>query len=224
MIMMRSLLAVAVASLLLTGVAQSSGATAEDAVRQAVGTLNGSSFHFSYSLWPGLQATSPVSGEGDMDRATQSWRYIVQAAADDPGADRSRDGEWVMADGTMYYNDGSGWVDAAMDFTYLGVTGAITPFESYEFASMLASPDGQNLEPLEFVGREVVNGLEADHYRFATDNLPVLGTGEFNIWISQEGESYSRIILQVTTADGHKNRVAYSNIGVPVSIAAPSAR
>lgn len=58
----------------------SAQATPEEAVRNAVSVLNTQAFHFSYSIWPSLDADVPTVGEGKLQQAGQCFRYTVAAA------------------------------------------------------------------------------------------------------------------------------------------------
>lgn len=42
--------------------------------------LNTQAFHFSYSIWPSLDADVPTVGEGKLQQAGQCFRYTVAAA------------------------------------------------------------------------------------------------------------------------------------------------
>ncbi len=190
-------------------------------VAAAIDALSSSDYLFSYDVWPGLDATSKVAGSGEFDRDTQGWHYTRQSDPADTSADLSKNGEWIMALGSFYFNDGSGWQPAGPDSTYMGITFAPTPFEMYPTLSTLADPEANNLEELALVGSETVEGVAADHYAFATTDMPVLGTGQFDIWITPSETGYERIIIDLTTAEGHTDRVIFTAIGEEVSIEAP---
>lgn len=217
----RAVVTVLVAGALTLAAAQDDEAAAEAALRAAVNALQSNSYSFTYSIWPTVDATGPITGSGTFDAARQNWRYSVASDAANPAADRTKDGDWLVADGAMYHDTGAGWEQGGMDFTYMGISGAITPFAGYEFARMLGSPDDGALEPLQLVGTEEIGGVGADHYRFATNGLDVLGTGEFDAWISMEGGNVTQVVLQVTDKDGHVNVVTYTGIGEQVDVVAP---
>lgn len=194
---------------------------AEEALAQAVSALNGSSFHFAYSVWPAQGANTPITGEGDFDRSTQSFSYNVVTDEGDATVDHANDGSWRMVGGVMYHDAGNGWQTGEMDFTHMAVTGMIAPFESYPFAKMFGSPEDGNLELLALAGTDEVDGVQAARYRFSTKELEVLGTGVYEAWVAGDPASPSFVVLQSTDADGRVNRVVYSALGEDVAITAP---
>lgn len=214
-----TLLAAAAISLLLVAGAQESAEAPIDVVERAMGQLAVSDYRFSYDLYPSVDATSRIRGEGEYDADTSSWHYTLQADPTDPGADQSKNGEWLVAGGMPSFNGGNGW-EMSFDFTYMGIGSATTPFGMYRTLEMMADPDAGNLEPLTLLGRESVDGAEADHYSFATTEMPVVGTGRFDIWLSPEGDGFGRVIVEVSRVD-RTDRVVYYDIGQDVTIEAP---
>lgn len=188
---------------------------AEEALAQAIGALNGSSFHFTYSVWPAQDAGAPITGEGDFDRASQSFRYTVAADG------QANDGSWLLVGGAMYHDSGNGWQTGEMDFTYMAITAMIAPFESYPFATMFGSPEDGNLELLAQVGSDEVAGVQAAHYRFATTELEMFGTAVYEAWVAGDPAAPSLVVLQSTDADGRVSSVTYGAIGADVAITAP---
>lgn len=194
---------------------------AESAVSRAVEALDAASFHFDYSFWPNPQATGFTTGAGQADVGEQRWRYTVVSDSTDTGADRSSDGEWIIVGGAWYHNAGAGWVTGAYDFTFSGITAVVLPFASYRNLVHLAVDNEEALTELEFLGRENVDGLEADHYSFSVRDMPLYGTAAYDAWLSEDAGTFSRIILQFTPDGGRPNRVTFTRIGEPVDIAAP---
>ena len=194
---------------------------AEEALAQAVSALNGASFHFEYSIWPVQDASSPVTGEGDFDRGSQSFRYTVVTDPKDESIDHANDGEWILVEGVMYHDAGAGWQPGGMDLTYMSVTTLIAPFESYPFAKMLGSPEDGNLDLLELVGTDEVDGAQAAHYRFATKEIEMLGTAVYEAWVAGDPAAPAFVVFQSTDPDGKVSRVTYSAIGEGVTITAP---
>src|SRR5690606_19014917 len=94
-----TLLAAAAISLLLVAGAQESAEAPIDVVERAMGQLAVSDYRFSYDLYPSVDATSRIRGEGEYDADTSSWHYTLQADPTDPGADQSKNGEWLVAGG-----------------------------------------------------------------------------------------------------------------------------
>lgn len=194
---------------------------AEEALAQALSAVNGASFHFVYSIWPVQEANSPVIGEGDLDRGSQSFRYTVSTDAQDETADHGNDGEWILAEGVMYHDAGAGWQPGDRDLTYMSITSMIAPFESYPFAKMLGSPEDGNLDLLALAGTDEVDGVQAAHYRFATKEIEMLGTATYEAWIAGDPAAPTLVVLQSTDEAGQVSRVTYSAIGEDVTITAP---
>lgn len=205
---------------LCTVLAQPSTEEAEAELARAVQTLQGAtSYTFAYDVSPSVDATSNIIGEGQVDFATQAWQYTLQSDPSDPDADSSKNGEWITVDGTWYHNPGSGWTVAAPDFTNAGITGIIAPFASYDTLKMLGTED--SFGAAHWVGRETVDGIEADHYQFSVKDMPLYGTATYDVWIAGEGEAITHIILAATPEGKTTNTVRYSNINQPVSIEVP---
>lgn len=193
----------------------------EIAIAQAVAVLNASSFHYTYSVWPAQGGSSPVTGEGDFDRSTQSFRYSVETDPNDATIDHGSDGLWLLVGGAMYHDSGTGWQPGGFDFNYLASTTLIAPFENYQLAGMLGSPEDGSLEPIQLLGIDDLEGAPAAHYRFATTEIETFGTAVFEAWVVGEPATPELVALQRTGEDGHLDRVTYSAIGEPVTIAAP---
>lgn len=188
-------------------------------VTRALEVIGDSDYRFSYEIYPTVDATSRISGEGERDADTQGWRYTVVSDPADPGANRSSDGEWVVVGGVGHHNAGDAW-NMSFDFTHMGISSAGTPFAMYETLEMLAAGDTEKLEPLTLVGTENVDGVDAEHYTFATTDMPVVGTGRFDIWLTPEGDGFSRVIVQITKGE-RIDRVVYYDIGQDVTVEAP---
>lgn len=204
-------------------VAQPDTAEAEEALRRAVAALDGASFHFSYRFWPSTAATSAVHGEGMADLDAQRWSYTVHSDPSDPQADASADGEWVIVAGGWYRRQaGQGWASEAPDFTFAGVSAILAPFASYDNLRRLAGDDEDGLDALRWLGREALDGLEADRYAFATRGLSFYGSSAFEAWLSEDGRGgFERIVLVFTPEGGQPNRVSFHRIAEPVHIEAP---
>jgi hypothetical protein len=202
------------------GLAQPSAEEAEAALARAVQALQeATSYHFAYDVSPSVDATSNITGEGQADLGARAWRYTLQSDPGDPNADRSKDGEWIVVDSAWYHNPGTGWTLAGPDFTNSGITGILAPFASYGTLQMLGTEE--TFEVLHWVGQEVVDGVEMDHYRFSFSDLPLYGTGAYDLWLAEEEGRVVRVVLAVTPEGRATNTVRYSNIGEPVSIAVP---
>jgi hypothetical protein len=215
----RSIFMMFVLSLLGTGIyAQAERETFDLAIE----TLqNAESYSFSYSLIPSVDATSPISGQGEADLANHAWRYTVSSDPDDPNADRSRDGEWIVVGGLPYRRTNGEW-EMGMDFTHAGITSMVGAFANYATFEMMAEADPDaGLEEVALIGTEVIEGEEAEHYRFATEGMPLYGTATYDAWISMADGRVSRVVLAITAEDGQVNRVAFHGIDEPVTIEAP---
>jgi hypothetical protein len=207
-----------VAFLLCTAAAQQ-GTELLDEVTRALDLVATSDYRFSYDIYPSVDAASRISGAGEHDYDSGNWRYTVAVDPTDANADQSRAGEWVIADGMGYQRSADGWT-MALDFTFMGIGTAGTPFALYGGLEMLADPEAGNLEPLALVARETVDGVEADRYSFATTDMPLVGTGRFDIWLSPAGDGFRRVIVQVTKGE-RVDRVVYYDIGQDVTVEAP---
>lgn len=200
--------------------AQPSAEEAEAALARAVRALQeATSYSFAYDVSPSVDATSNITGEGRADLAGRAWQYTLQSDPGDPNADVGKNGEWIMVDNAWYHNSGSAWAAAGPDFTNMGITGIIAPFASYSTLKMLGTEE--TFEALHWVGRETVAGVEMDHYRFSFSDLPLYGTGTYDVWLAEEGESVTQVVLAVTPEGKATNTVRYSGIDEPVSIEAP---
>jgi hypothetical protein len=180
---------------------------AETALQRAVNVLLDSSFRFDYSFWPSPDSTGFTTGSGYGEMSTTTWHYTV--AMDPPGA---ADGTWIIKDGT-WYQDGE---VASPDFTFMGVAGVITPFASYK--AMSAAP---GFVPLEHVGTAVIDGLSAEHYVFAAEDMPVYGTAVYEAYLSASADGFERIILVFSPEGGQASRVTFSHIGEHMAVSAP---
>lgn len=188
----------------------------EEAVSAALRHLDGADFHFTYSIWPSLDATAPATGEGAADVGGQNFAYSVVSG---DGSELATSGDWRLVGGQFWFNDGSGWTGEGMDLTWMGILAALSPFQSYEFARQIAE-EGQ-LEPLALVGSEAPDGSQADHYRFAISGVGLPPDGTYDIWISGPAASPVRVTVRLTPDEGQPSTVTYSEIGVPVSVEAP---
>lgn len=180
----------------------------EEALRRAVDLLTSSGFRFEYSFWPSPESTAYTTGSGYGDLTTTTWHYTV---ATDPAG--SADGTWIIKDGTWYQNGQA----AAPDFTFMGVAAIIAPFASYEALSAMQ----EGFVPLAYLGRELVDGLEAEHYRFSTEDMPMYGTSVFDAYLSESGNGFEGITLVFTPEGGRPNRVAFSHLGESMEVTAP---
>lgn len=194
---------------------------AETELQSAVEALeNATSYRFEYSISPNADATSLITGEGEFDRAANAWRYTVTTDPTDPKVDHSVNGEWISVNYTSYHNNGNGWTSGAMDFTPMGIGMLPAPFMSYSTLEMLGSED--TFTELTWLGREVLHGVDADHYRFSTKDMPVYGTAQFGVWIAKEAGTVTLVVLAVTPEGKLTNEVVYSRFSEPVSIEAPN--
>ena len=207
--------------LLPVSLAQEPGAEFEADLTQALQALaDATSYHFTYRMAPNVDATTQITGEGMRDKTANSWRYTIASDPSDPKVDHSQNGDWLIVDGVHYHNAGSGWTTGGINFTNSGITSALAPFESYGTLKQLSS--GDNFRPLEHHGLDDQHGVPADHYSFATIDMPMYGTAQFDIWIAKDGDDVGFVAVGVTPDGKPMNVVTYSHLNEPVAIEAPN--
>lgn len=204
----------AVLALAATAAAQgSTHLNLEEALERASSALMGNTFAFTYSLWTAQYGESPIQGEGEADLARHHWCYSVHTPEGVVA--------WIILDTTWYHNVGVGWQTDGLDFTYAGIAAIIQPFASYAQIKTLASGESDRLIEVHYLGDAVVDDMHAQGYAFGTRGLPMFGSADHEMWLSEGPTGYERIILKVTPASGNVNTVTFTHIGEPVEIEAP---